>query len=140
MKQNENKVKRQYWLSPNILKMMEAHAAETGKTLTFIVEDAVRQYLAQDQMIDALSDAVIEKFDEKYKNFMTRVRLASRSADINSQINLELWNMSLLQRKMTMDDFIMSEKAESPVLQAAKEGVKIRIEKFKQSKDSKGGL
>lgn len=138
MKQNENKIKRQYWLSPNILKMMEDHAAETGKTLTFIVEDAVRQYLAQDQMLDKLADIVIDKFDEKYGNFMTRVRLASRSADINTQLILELWNMSLLQRHLTEDDFVMSDKLESPVLRSAKKGVKERLDKLKQAKDSKG--
>lgn len=138
MKTNEKKIKRQYRLSPDILKRLEAEAEASGMSKTYILEEALLQYFNREQQMEELTDRFIEKFDAKYKNFMTRVRLASRGADVNTQLLIELWNMSLLKKKLTEDDFVMTEAMESPVLRCAKEGVKERIERFKVAKDSKG--
>ena len=135
---SENKVKRQYRLSPDILKRLEAAAEASGKSMTYIIEDALLQYFDKEKQMEELTDRFIEKFDAKYKNYMTRVRLASRGADVNSQVLIELFNTSLLHKKYTEDDFVISESMESPVLRCAKEGVKDRIERFKLAKDSKG--
>lgn len=133
----QNKVTRQYRLSPEIVKRLEAEAFVSGKSMTNILEEALLLYFDKDRQFEEMADKFLERFDDKYKNFMTRVRLASRSADVNSQIQLELWNMSMLQKKFTKDDFVMSEDMESPVMRKAKEGVKERIERFKLAKDSR---
>lgn len=133
----QNKVTRQYRLSPEIVKRLEAEAFVSGKSMTNILEEALLFYFDKDHQFEEMADKFLEKFDDKYKNFMTRVRLSSRSADVNSQIQLELWNMSMLQKKLTKDDFVMTEDMESPVMRKAKEGVKARIERFKLAKDSK---
>lgn len=107
-------------------------------TETFVFEQALKQYFQnQREEYDRIAERFLELYEAKYKNYMTRVRLAAREADVNSQILLELANSMLFLNSAEGKDFIASDEMEHPMMQNAKHFVKDRIARFKQKNDSR---
>lgn len=127
---------RQFRLSESIDAKLDALAAETGKSRTLIVEEALEYYIAKDQ-IKELSDDIIKKFDEKYGNSLTRIRLGVNTADINSQILIELANSILQFQGYKKDVFTSTSVMENPVVTSAKDDIRDKIAKLKQARDHK---
>ena len=76
------------------------------------------------------------KLDEKYSAYQTRIRLGVRTAEINSQVMMEVLKHTFCYLKDTQRSaFTSIQEAESPVIAAAKNTVKEKIEKAKQKKD-----
>lgn len=133
----ENRVKKTIRLGPSLAKQLETYAKE-DVTETFVFEQALKQYFQnQREEYDRIAERFLELYEEKYKNYMTRVRLAAREADVNSQILLELANSMLFLNSAEGKDFIASDEMEHPMMQNAKHFVKDRIARFKQKNDSR---
>ena len=134
----ENRVKKTIRLGPSLAKQLETYAKEEDVTETFVFEQALKQYFQnQREEYDRIAERFLELYEEKYKNYMTRVRLAAREADVNSQIMLELANSMLFLNSAEGKDFIASDEMEHPMMQNAKHFVKDRIARFKQKNDSR---
>lgn len=134
----ENRVKKTIRLGPSLAKQLETYAKEEDVTETFVFEQALKQYFQnQREEYDRIAERFLELYEEKYKNYMTRVRLAAREADVNSQILLELANSMLFLNSAQGKDFVASDEMEHPMMQNAKQFVKDRIARFKQKNDSR---
>ena len=134
----ENRVKKTIRLGPSLAKQLETYAKEEDVTETFVFEQALKQYFQnQREEYDRIAERFLELYEEKYKNYMTRVRLAARESDVNSQILLELANSMLFLNSAEGKDFIASDEMEHPMMQNAKHFVKDRIARFKQKNDSR---
>ena len=134
----ENRVKKTIRLGPSLAKQLEIYAKEEDVTETFVFEQALKQYFRnQREEYDRIAERFLELYEAKYKNYMTRVRLAAREADVNSQILLELANSMLFLNSAQGKDFVASDEMEHPMMQNAKHFVKDRIARFKQKKDSR---
>ena len=134
----ENRVKKTIRLGPSLAKQLETYAKEEDVTETFVFEQALKQYFQnQREEYYRIAERFLELYEEKYKNYMTRVRLAAREADVNSQILLELANSMLFLNSAEGKDFIASDEMEHPMMQNAKHFVKDRIARFKQKNDSR---
>ena len=134
----ENRVKKTIRLGPSLAKQLETYAKEEDVTETFVFEQALKHYFQnQREEYDRIAERFLELYEEKYKNYMTRVRLAAREADVNSQILLELANSMLFLNSAEGKDFIASDEMEHPMMQNAKHFVKDRIARFKQKNDSR---
>ena len=115
----ENRVKKTIRLGPSLAKQLKQY------------------FQNQREEYDRIAERFLELYEEKYKNYMTRVRLAAREADVNSQILLELANSMLFLNSAEGKDFIASDEMEHPMMQNAKHFVKDRIARFKQKNDSR---
>ena len=123
----ENRVKKTIRLGPSLAKQLETYAKEEDVTETFVFEQALKHYFQnQREEYDRIAERFLELYEEKYKNYMTRVRLAAREADVNSQILLELANSMLFLNSAEGKDFIASDEMEHPMMQNAKHFVKDR--------------
>lgn len=134
----ETKIRKTIRLSSSLAKKLEAYAKEEDATETHVIEQALTGYFQdQSQEYERIADYFLDRYEQKYKNYMTRVRLAAREADVNSQILLELANSMLYLTSREGKDFISREEMEHPMLRNAKQFIKDRIARFKQQQDSR---
>ena len=113
----DNRVKKTIRLGPSLAKQLETYAKEEDVTETFVFEQALKQYFQnQREEYDRIAERFLELYEAKYKNYMTRVRLAAREADVNSQILLELANSMLFLNSAEGKDFIASDEMEHPMI------------------------
>lgn len=136
--EKKTKERQQFRLPEALVDQLNVMSNNTGKTKTLIIEEALSAYFNQDEQIERTAAKVIELYDKKYRNHMTRVRMGVRTADINSQVLVEICNTLLLLKKINGNDFIGTDDMESPIVRKAKESINERIRKAKQEKDSKG--
>lgn len=73
------------------------------------------------------------KLKEDNKKQMTRIRLASNGADVNTQILIEVINSLCWQ--LQIKDFRSTDKMLHPAMDEARKVVKERIANYKQAKD-----
>lgn len=84
-----------------------------------------------------IADSVAAKVTESLSKVLTRIRLGTNTADINSQITIELLNSIVYQfgvKPMT------TEFEETSAVAVCRSHVKGKIADMKQKKDSKGGV
>lgn len=130
------KIRKNIRLTPQLNQALQRYAADTGESETLIIAQALERFFSgQGQENEEIADLFLQKFDEKYSNYMTRVRLASRGADENTQVLLEIVNTVLFLQGIKGDKFLPMDKTEHSLLKRAKEAVKERIARFKQRKD-----
>ena len=131
------KVTRQYRIAEPIDCELNEISNATGKTKTAIIEEALLQYFesSKQNKYEEIANIFLEKLDEKYSAYQTRIRLGVRTAEINSQVMMEVLNTLLLLKGTQRSAFTSIQEAESPVIAAAKNTVKEKIEKAKQKKD-----
>ena len=86
------KVTRQYRIAEPIDRELNEISNATGKTKTAIIEEALLQYFESSKQneYEKIADILLEKFDEKYSAYRTRIRLGVRTAEINSQVMMEI--------------------------------------------------
>lgn len=133
----EKKVVRQFRITESIENELTKVSSETGKSKTAILEEALRSYfnsMKQDEN-EKLAELLLKKFDEKYAAYHTRIRLGVRTAEINSQVVMEVLNTLLMLKGTKKEAFTSISEIESPIITASKEVVKQKIEKSKQKKD-----
>lgn len=104
----------------------EQNLNSLNKTLEFIVLDYDRNR--------NIADTVSKKVTENLDKILTRIRLGTRTADINSQIIVEMLNAIAMQfdvKPMT------TEYGNSTVYEVSSDYVKNKIAKYKQNTDQK---
>lgn len=117
--------------------MLEAEAERTGKSRNGIIEEALIKYFSPKTDDEILVELFLKKFDEKYKNMFTRIRLAAGTADRNIQALLHIKNTELYTSKMNPENFISLSEMEHKIITDAKKEVKEQIALYKQRKDDK---
>lgn len=111
----------------------ENNLSSMTRAFEFVLREHRAQQLNQNETI---ANLVIEKFDSKYGNALTRIRLASNTADKNIQIIMEVLN-SLFYSSYENIKFIPTDIITSQLIKDATEKVGKRIAYFKQLKNNK---
>lgn len=106
-------------------------------SVTKALELIVKEHRAGSMKLEeAIANRVMELFESKYGNALTRIRLASRTADINSQIIIEIIN-SILYSGSATAVFIATDVMKNEIIEKSEEKVKARIAYYKQLNDDK---
>lgn len=108
---------------------------DSTKALEKIINDH-RYSNNNNDLSQSIAKDLINAIDEKYKNTITRIRLASNAADVNSLILLEMMNSLLISSGYNKNAYT-SRIAKSDVWNECEKEVKRRISHFKQNKDHK---
>lgn len=137
MLEKEKKITRQYRIAESIVNELSETANTTGKSKTTIIEEALIQYFKTNKQdeYEMIADRFLEKFSEKYAAYMTRMRLGVRTAEINSQLQMEIINTLLFVKNIKRESYVSTDMMEAPLMTEAKSTVKNRIERAKQKKD-----
>lgn len=104
---------------------------------TQAMELIIREHRAQQlNQNETIANLVIEKFDSKYGNVLTRIRMASNTADKNIQIIMEVLN-SLFYSSFENIKFVPTDIITAQIIKDATEKVGKRIAYYKQLKNNK---
>jgi len=115
--------------SDDAIKIVEAYQKEHGcKSFTSALEGLINAYDKEVEIEKRISDRVSS---DLYK-VLTRIRLGSTSADINTQVIVEILNSIVYQFEVTPMTTMVEETSTVAV---SKNYVRERIEKKKQKKD-----
>lgn len=117
-----NSYKEQYQLS------------SVTKAVELIINEHRAATLNQNEDI---ANRVIEKFESKYGNALTRIRLGTNAADVNIQILMELINSFAINNTFEIGEFVSIATMKAPVLAEAEHTTKAKIAYYKQLKDNK---
>lgn len=98
----------------------------TSATIDYIIRDYAKRR--------ELTDSISEKVTEDLSKMLTRIRLGTNTADINSQIIIELLNAIIF--KMGVEPMTTGFQ-ETPALTVSRDYIKSNIAKYKQNKDQK---
>lgn len=127
------KIRKQITLSEDVIEYLESIS---GSGISKTIELIVRQHKDMNgEQMKVLANMILNMFEEKYKNMFTRIRLASSSSDINSQIILEILNSIILNSEI--EQYYSTDIYESDIIKDSKKSVKDRIARLKQIKDNK---
>ena len=127
------KIRKQITLSEDVIEYLESIS---GSGISKTIELIVRQHKDMNgEQMKVLADMILNMFEERYKNMFTRIRLASNSSDINSQIILEILNSIILNSEI--EQYYSTDIYESDIIKDSKKSVKDRIARLKQIKDNK---
>ena len=110
----------------------EKHNLNRTESIERIIRDHQKR---SDTFLDSVAERFLSKFDEKYKNLFTGLRLASRNADVNSDILIEAFNTFFISYQI--EKAYTTDTVKSPALEACRTSVKDRIAAYKQKKDDK---
>ncbi len=106
-------------------------------SLTRALEVIISEHMAASMnKEDLIAKKVIDLFESKYGNAVTRIRLATRTSDINSQVILEILN-SVLYSANFSSSFVSTDIMKNEIIEKSEEKVKARIAYYKQLKDNK---
>lgn len=103
--------------------------------LSLSSDTAVIEYLVNNFHINDFADQIIDRLFERDKSYRERLRWATRTAEINSQMLLDAMNTILVSKKFEYCCF--PEAYMSPVLEQSKENIDRKIEHYKQEKDNR---
>lgn len=98
-------------------------------------DTAVIEHLVRSFYISDFADQIVDRLFERDKKYRERLRWATRTAEINSQMLLDAVNTILVSKDYEYCCF--PEAYMSPVLQQSKENIERKIEHFKQEKDNR---
>ena len=94
------KIKKTWRMSEEALAIITAYAEKEGCNDTEALEQIIRHYATTAKEANqALVEDLLDKIEERYGKQITRIRLGIRTADINSQIILELLNTLMFYHK-----------------------------------------
>ena len=126
-------------LSPESLEYLKKYQSEHGlKSLTAAVELIINNDRKKEKnQSENLAKDIVNILEDKYKNTFTRIRLASRTADINSQIILEILNSMLYAPGMASTNFVSTDTLKNEIVEQAENQTKAKIAYYKQLKDNK---
>lgn len=131
---NEKKIRMTVRITPQMKEKLAAQKVLTGKSETAIIEEALEGYFSDDH--EDLVRLFLERFDEKYKNLFTRLRLSATTADRNIEALLNLKNSELFYEGARPDHFTSMYQTEHGLITQAREAVKEQIALYKQRKDN----
>ncbi len=124
-------------LPEEIVETVDRFAEERELTRSAAVEQIIMEFERKtESQIDLVARRFLEIFDEKYNAVFTRLRLGTRTADINSQITLELLNTLMIQFCEDVD-LVPTKKYRAIAFMQAEAEIKKRIAAYKQNKDWK---
>lgn len=111
----------------------EKQLGSLTKAFELIVQEHMAAGMRQEESI---ANRVIDLFEKKYGNALTRIRLASRTSDINSQILIEVINSILYSGNIT-SSFVSTDIMKNEIIEKSEDKVKAKIAYYKQLKDNK---
>ncbi len=118
-----------------IINYQEEHQLNS---ITAAVETIINEHKAANMNPNEdVANRIIEKFDSKYGNALTRIRLASNAADVNIQILMEIINSFAVNNTFDIGEFVSIATMKAPVLEEAEHTTKSKIAYYKQLKDNK---
>lgn len=112
--------------------MAKLYNIDNTKALEKIISEH-RNFTNNDELSDKVALAVINAFEKKYKNIITRIRLASTGAERSTLVLLEMLN-SLLVATENNNNAYTSKIAKSNVWKECEKLVEQRIDEHKQKK------
>lgn len=104
------------------------------KAMELIIDEHRASTLQQNESI---ANRVLEKFENKYGNALTRIRMASNAADVNIQILMEIINSFAVNNTFDIGEFVSIATMKAPILDEAEHTTKSKIAYYKQLKDNK---
>ena len=133
-----SKIRKEFRLTEETLSQIREYGERKGiddtKALTELV---ALGYRGTPDIDDIIVEKILAAFDAKYKNLFTRLRLGIRTADINSQIALEVLNTLAVNMNVKEKDVVTTDFFTNPSLKKSKEVVLERVASAKQKKDHK---
>lgn len=130
------KVRTEIRLAPELKERLKCERRKTGKTETAIIEEALCRYfdiVEKEQFIEML----LEKYDERYKDMLVGIKLASVAADRNIQALMSIKNTELFFNGYRPDSYMSVYETRHSVMSASVADVKKQIGRQKQNKDNK---
>ena len=115
--------------------MAKLYNIDNTKALEKIISEH-RNFTNNNELSDKVAFAVINAFEKKYENTITRIRLASTGAERSTLVLLEMLN-SLLVATENNNNAYTSKIAKSDVWKECEKLVGQRINEYKQKNDSK---
>lgn len=107
-------------------------------SMTMAVENIFAEHRAANMsQNEDIANRVIEKFESKYGNALTRIRLGTNAADVNIQILMEIINSFAINNTFDIGEFVPISTMKAPVLEQAEHTTKSKIAYYKQLKDNK---
>lgn len=132
------KIRKTIRIAPEMNEKLAAASDSTGQSENHIIEQALIDYFTDKRSeYERIADLFLERYDEKYNAYMTRVRLGTRTADVNSQVVLEVLNTILMTMDIQGEHYMPSNEMMHPVIRKAKDSINEIIRKAKQIKDNK---
>lgn len=139
MKNKEPKIQTTFRLKQSTIDYITAYQEQNKlSSLTAAAERIIEEHRTEN--MDQNEDIVnrfIERFESKYGNALTRIRLASNAADVNIQILMELVNSFAINNTFDIGEFVSIATMKAPVLEKAEHTTKSKIAYYKQLKDNK---
>ncbi len=124
-----------YRLSENAISYISKYADENHLTNTKAIEEIISFHQNQSTTeLDKIADQLLNRFEEKYKNWFTRMRLATNYSEKNIQIVIELLNSLIISSGV--DKAYLTDEFKSLTLKEAEELVQKRIADYKQLHDN----
>ena len=118
-----------------IANMAKLYNIDNTKALEKIISEH-RNFTNNNELSDKVAFAVINAFEKKYENTITRIRLASTGAERSTLVLLEMLN-SLLVATENNNNAYTSKIAKSDVWKECEKLVGQRINEYKQKNDNK---
>lgn len=115
--------------------MAKLYNIDNTKALEKIISEH-RNFTNNNELSDKVAFAVINAFEKKYENTITRIRLASTGAERSTLVLLEMLN-SLLVATENNNNAYTSKIAKSDVWKECEKLVGQRINEYKQKNDNK---
>lgn len=130
----DKKVRIEFRLNNNSFEYLDNFANEKHINRTEALERIImfHQEKSSDE-IDIIVERLLSKYDEKYKNFFTRQRLATNYTEQNVQIVLQVLNSLLVH--FDIHESYTTDIIKTPVLQESEEFVKKQIAAYKLNND-----
>lgn len=136
-------MQKNFNLTNNNIELIHKVMKENGiKTETKAVNYILEQYAAnemkkdcQDELVEQISTITIEKFKNTYYKFFERLRWATSTAEMNSLEIKDILNTILIKEKI--QDAVLCDYFQSPVIETSSEYHKKKIAHFKQAKDDR---
>lgn len=127
-------------LSDNIVNYIDEASKNNNITKTEMVERIILAHQnssSETASTDEIAEAVLARYKSEYKNYETRMRLATNYTEKNVQIIMEVLNSMLYNLKL--DNACLTDLQTHPTLEDATELVTSRIANYKQKNDSAKG-
>lgn len=131
----ENKVNKKYrqvYLSDEDVEYIENFGRENHIRKSAAMSVIINEHRNKEPINPSL---IAKAIREELSPELTRIRLASNTADRNSQVIIEILNTIILNLEIITPT--LTNELESPTVSAAKEKIKADIERYKQIKDDK---
>lgn len=134
----DGKIRLNFRLSPTSNEYIAEAAEKEHCSKTEIVERIIREHMEIENTSttkDEIANLFLEKYKAEYKDFNTRMRLATNYNEQNIQVVIELLNS--IMYSLNLDNVFLTDIETHPAIEEAKSLVKNRISNFKQVNDNK---